>query len=160
MSQLFSRRELQVIAGYARGDTGPQIAVRLGLSPSTIKTINDRAATRVRDTGKPAVRHPVLVDYAYRTGQLEGLKPEERGPIRLTRRQQQCLDGYAEGLTAEQQAAALGVTKNTVHTLRVRLLRQLGAKTAAHAVALAWQYHLLADQGTLPRPACPTCGRR
>jgi DNA-binding CsgD family transcriptional regulator len=56
--------------------------------------------------------------------------------IPLTARQQQCLDGLARGLTYAMIAAELGISPHTVKVILRQAYERLGARTAAHAVAL------------------------
>jgi DNA-binding CsgD family transcriptional regulator len=51
-------------------------------------------------------------------------------------RQAQCLDALADGLSALETAALLGVDQQTVKTHLKRLYAALGARNRAHAVGL------------------------
>ncbi|MDP9480378.1 MAG: GAF domain-containing protein [Actinomycetota bacterium] len=61
----------------------------------------------------------------------------------LTRRQQEVLELMREGLTEQQMAEKLHVTKNTVHSHVVRIYSTLGAKSRAEAVVTAQRIGLL-----------------
>lgn len=158
MTLPFTRRQIQVIAGYARGNVRRQVAAALGISQGSVKTHTELAARRIE---APCVRQTLLVHHAYTTGQLASLKPEQRDPVTLPLRLWQCLDAMARGITRPEQAAAAGISVDTVRSRRTALLRLLDARTAAHAVALGHQMGLLdTPRRPGPQPACPHCGRR
>jgi DNA-binding CsgD family transcriptional regulator len=73
---------------------------------------------------------------------------ERRGPRvtdGLTQRERQVLDQLARGDRTEDMAAALHLSTHTIRTHVKTLLRKLGARTRAHAVAIAY-----ADGGVAP----------
>jgi DNA-binding CsgD family transcriptional regulator len=55
----------------------------------------------------------------------------------LSRRQRQVLQGMAEGLTDDQVALRLGLTRRTVSTHASRLKKRLGATSRAQVVGIA-----------------------
>lgn len=61
----------------------------------------------------------------------------------LTRREFEVLQLIAEGRTAEQIGYRLGITTETVRTHVSHILKKLGARDRAHAVAVAYQMSLL-----------------
>ncbi|MFH9072713.1 LuxR C-terminal-related transcriptional regulator [Streptomyces alboflavus] len=136
----FTAQQRRVVAGLARGHAEEQIARALFLSPHTVRA-HIRGAAAVARLSSPY--HQRLVEYGYQTGALARLAPEPRDVQPLPRRLVQVLDGVRRGLPDCQIAAELGVSVPTVRTHVRRLLRALGARTRAHAVALGWQAGLL-----------------
>lgn len=65
----------------------------------------------------------------------------------LTQREQQVLLGLADGLTLEYIATELYLSLHTVKTYAKSLREKLGARTAAHAVALAYHEGILVPKG-------------
>lgn len=130
-----SRREMQVLAGIARGEQNAELADRLGLALSTVKTHVERM--RIRH-GVPS--RSALVRVGYERAWLAALTPEERLPTTLPLRQLQVLQCIADGLTDEQTARKLGISVHTVHEHIRRLVASLRARTRAHAVALGYQH--------------------
>lgn len=65
--------------------------------------------------------------------------------VRLTRREQQCLQWCARGLTAKQIAHELDRSIATVTLHLNNAVRKLGARNRSHAIARAAHYRLLDD---------------
>jgi DNA-binding NarL/FixJ family response regulator len=88
----------------------------------------------------------------------------------LTRREFEVLHFIADGRTAEYIGKRLGITGDTVRTHIGHILRKLGARDRAHAVAQAFQTSLLStptaaeaaasadDSSTAPADASSRCG--
>lgn len=141
-----TRRQLQVIAGLARGRDTHHIAIDLGIKRDTVRTRLQYAARRLNFRGGT---HPQLVHYAYLHGYLDKLTPEPREPIAsLPWRETQGLMALTRGLSVAQTAAEIGIARHTANTQRRVLYRHLDARTGAHAVALAWQHGLLTRDPT------------
>ena len=66
-------------------------------------------------------------------------------PGRLTPRQNETLHLLAAGLTTEQIAERLGVSRETARNYIRRLLRALGVHSRLEAVAMARRDHLVAS---------------
>jgi DNA-binding NarL/FixJ family response regulator len=66
--------------------------------------------------------------------------PEEARPM-LTSREREILDLLAEGLRTDEVAARLAISPLTVDTHVRNVMRKLGARTRAHALALALRLH-------------------
>lgn len=66
------------------------------------------------------------------------------GMDELTPRQLEVLQLTAEGMTAEQTAAALGIGLETVKTHRKDILYRLGARNVTHAVSIGMEHGLIA----------------
>jgi two-component system nitrate/nitrite response regulator NarL len=62
---------------------------------------------------------------------------------RLSGRQQEVLELVAEGRTEAQIARALGFALTTAKTHKTAMFRTLGARSAAHAVAIGFRQGLL-----------------
>jgi DNA-binding NarL/FixJ family response regulator len=140
-------RQVQVLAGAARGDGYAQIGTRLHMSPDMAKRALHRAAGEL-DVGPCINRVPAAVDAAYRTGLLTGLPHEPREFAPLPAKRRRVLELIAQGLTDRQIGAALGVSEDTIGTHAKLLYRDLGARTRAHAVALGHQLgHLTTTVG-------------
>jgi DNA-binding CsgD family transcriptional regulator len=69
----------------------------------------------------------------------------KRGSARLSRRQLEVLGLFADGLSVAEIAERLAISPATARTHGNNLLRKLGARNRAHAVALAAVSGLLAD---------------
>jgi len=76
---------------------------------------------------------------------------------RLTNREIQVLTLVAAGGTREEISRSLGMAPGTVASHMARIYRALGARNAAHAVALAHGVGVIAPQ---PLPAAPFVSRR
>jgi DNA-binding CsgD family transcriptional regulator len=62
---------------------------------------------------------------------------------RLSKRERQVLDELARGSYTEEMAAALHLSPHTIRSHVKALLRKLGARTRAHAVAIAYRHGAL-----------------
>lgn len=150
-SVTLSRREHEIVAGFACGQSNDEIAAALGLSPATVKT---HAARIFRKLGARNRSHAVAK--AFRVGLLpygpHPVFPDNllggTASAALSPREREVLAGLACGLTDKQIGAALCLTENTVKTHNRRMFRKLGAHDSAHAVAKGY---LL---GLLPFPEC------
>jgi DNA-binding CsgD family transcriptional regulator len=56
-------------------------------------------------------------------------------PPLLTKRERKVLEGRAQGLAYKEIAARLGISRHTVRTHVVNLLRKLDARSSTHAVS-------------------------
>jgi DNA-binding NarL/FixJ family response regulator len=74
---------------------------------------------------------------------------------RLSPRLHQVLQGLAAGESTTETAARLGISEDTAKTHRRRLYEQLGARSGAHAVAIAGRRGLLVPIGE-PVPSAPS----
>lgn len=63
------------------------------------------------------------------------LRIEPRGAV-ITGRMADCLDGLLDGLTDDELAARLGITRDTVKVHMQGLRRRVGANNRAHIVGL------------------------
>jgi DNA-binding CsgD family transcriptional regulator len=59
---------------------------------------------------------------------------------RLSKRERQVLDELARGSHTEEMARALHLSPHTIRSHVKTLLRKLGARTRAHAVAIAYSH--------------------
>jgi DNA-binding NarL/FixJ family response regulator len=89
-------------------------------------------------TEAEAVRHPA----AATTTDAEQIA-DALAAAGLTGRQQQVLELIAEGLTAAQIGRRLGLAFTTVKTHKADTFKRLGARSAAHAVAIAYRRGLI-----------------
>lgn len=64
-----------------------------------------------------------------------------------SKREMQCLQAIARGLTNARIGGELFLSEDTVKTHNRRLFRKLGARDRAHAVALGYQRGLLVLPG-------------
>lgn len=62
----------------------------------------------------------------------------------VTLRESQVLTGVARGMSIEDVAAVLGLSENTVRHHLKKIYRRLGARSRAHAVALAYELGVIA----------------
>ncbi len=63
--------------------------------------------------------------------------------LRLTRRQRQIIQLYADGQSTARVAKRLGLSAETVRTHTKAILARLGAQDRAHAVAIALRSSLI-----------------
>ncbi|SMF86418.1 helix-turn-helix transcriptional regulator [Streptomyces sp. Amel2xC10] len=138
-----SPRDVQILAGLARGHTAATIASNLETTEWSVKSRTRRMAILWQITG---AHHAALVDRAYRHGHLIVVRQRALPP--LTGRLAQVLECAACGLGVRATAADIGISTETVRTHRQRLLQKLGAPCMARAVAVAWEAGIL---GPLPR---------
>lgn len=61
----------------------------------------------------------------------------------LTKREQEALQFVSEGYKRSEIALALHIAPNTVAKHLANAMRKLGARSRAHAVAIAFRYRLL-----------------
>jgi DNA-binding NarL/FixJ family response regulator len=141
-------RELQVLAGLARGKDNTVIGQDLGLKRLTIKTHIARISRKAQ-----AGHTSGIIGHAYRTGLLRGLAPEPRPPVYLTGRERQVLDGMARGQSNAEIGRELFLAEETIKSHAQRLFRKLQAHGRTHAVALGYQHgYLKAPAETAGRP--------
>ncbi|MFF0597882.1 helix-turn-helix transcriptional regulator [Streptomyces antibioticus] len=133
-----SPRDVQILAGLARGHTAATIARHLDTTETSVKSRTRRMAVLWQITG---AHHAALVDRAYRHGHLVVIRQRTLPP--LTDRLTHVLECTVRGLGARATAADLGISTETVRMHRERLLRKLGAPCMARAVAVAWEAGLL-----------------
>jgi DNA-binding CsgD family transcriptional regulator len=61
----------------------------------------------------------------------------------LSKREMTVLCSVAQGETSEAIGEQLGISKRTVEVYRARIMQKLNAKTAPHAVAIAYEHGIL-----------------
>lgn len=71
------------------------------------------------------------------------VKPDGLGPQRITQRQRQILQLFADGLSTDDAAERLGISTETVRTHAKACLGRLEARDRAHAVAIALRGSLI-----------------
>ena len=86
-------------------------------------------------------------------------EPHEHGNLngnrRLTQRELEVLELVAQGYSTREIARKLWVTEETVKTHVRRVLRRLGARTRAHAVAIAFVDGLWSPPDTARKEGMP-----
>ena len=92
------------------------------------------AATRREDAGGPALR--AVAEPSPHAGTRPSL-PRRSRCDRLSRKERLVLAELALGNSTEEIGIALSVSPHTVRTHVKNLMRKLGARTRAHAVAIA-----------------------
>ncbi|MHC3474891.1 response regulator transcription factor [Streptomyces sp. 7R007] len=143
LTQSLSPHERQALLGISRGRTTAETAVDLGVSECTVKTYLHRIGGELGTQERAA-----MVDLAYRHHHLDVPAPVTHAFL-LPAGQQAILEGLAGGKNIEQIADD---TKRPLSDLRKdarRMLRTLGASTAAYAVTRGWQLGLLGPTATL-----------
>lgn len=131
-------RELQILAGLARGHSNAQIAKTTGLSPFTVKSHLTRISKRIGCGDRAG-----MVGLGYRKGWLAQLPAEHRALDPVKPHQLAVLDGMAHGLSHGAIAQRLFISEDTVKSRARAVFIALGASNRAHAVALAYQHGLL-----------------
>jgi DNA-binding NarL/FixJ family response regulator len=72
-----------------------------------------------------------------------GVRPDGLGPQKITRRQREILQLFADGHSTEAVAERLSLSAETVRTHAKACLGRLGARDRAHAVAIALRGSLI-----------------
>lgn len=133
-----TERELQVIAGVARGKTNREIARDLGIVEGTVKThlvrVLEKSSTHSRAE---------IVSWAYMKGYMKDLTPERERVFQLTPRELNILQYLVMGLTNERIGQRTFLSVDTIKTYVIRLLRKMKATNRAHLTAIAWQLKLV-----------------
>lgn len=75
---------------------------------------------------------------------MDHIAPSQSITIKLTRRERDCLQGLADGLSAKEIATALGISPRTVEHHIARAQTKMQARTGAQAVARAVALRLIA----------------
>jgi len=101
-----------------------------------------RAAARGEALLKPEVISRVL---SSAPGSPSGRKRREAHQISLTEREQEVLEGAAQGERNKEIAARLGITERTVKAHLTSVYNKLGVDSRASAVAVAMQRGLMSD---------------
>ena len=78
-----------------------------------------------------------------RSARPGGSRPDSDRPHALSAREREVLRLMVEGLSNPELAERLHVSRTTVASHVVRILRKLGARNRTHAVALAYESRLL-----------------
>jgi two-component system nitrate/nitrite response regulator NarL len=86
---------------------------------------------------------PRLARYLFKHLSVSSEKLEERHPVKLSPREQETLQGLAQGLSYEQVAESMGVTLSTVQSNVRSLYRKLNVKSQSQAVSMARSHQLL-----------------
>lgn len=141
-------RQIQILAGIARGQSNAQIGEALGLTAEGVRSHVGRICQQLGTSSRVA-----LVAYGYQHGLLAGLAPEPRIITHVTTRQRQLLALMAQGLSTAEIADQLHLAAHTVTSHARRLYAQLQATGRPHAVALAYQHGLLTTPAYRPRTA-------
>lgn len=153
-------REVEFAQGYANGETGNELAHRLGVKMESVSRSFDRlqfnlgARSRYQAIAMLVYAGycsaPVLPTYArsgrgVRAKRLTSTKGmATRSTIEITKREVATLVLMAEGLTAEEIAERLGdVTLEGIKSRIQVIIRKLDARNRTHAVALAFRVGLL-----------------
>ncbi|MFI9829616.1 LuxR C-terminal-related transcriptional regulator [Streptomyces sp. NPDC051913] len=137
ISPPLSSQEREALLGISQGRTTAETACDMGVSDSTVKTYILRIGGKL---GTP--EWAGMVDLAYRLGHLDVPGPVDY-VVELPKEQRTVLAGLAGGKTVEEIAADEKCPLDDVRKDARRLLRALGASSAAHAVARGWQFRLL-----------------
>ncbi|GGZ93179.1 hypothetical protein GCM10010344_71280 [Streptomyces bluensis] len=109
----------------------------MGVSESTVKTYIQRIGGKLGSLERAA-----MVELAYQQHHLGVPEPVSQR-VYLPVEQRSVLEGLASGKTVEQIAADEHRPLADVRKDARRMLRALGASTAAHAVTRGWQLGLL-----------------
>lgn len=126
-----STRNLEYVRHVLAGKIA-HAATRCGL------TLNAEQVQRITADVLPLMYR---LPYGHRT--VSGYEVPDKSQITLTPRGRRVLIGVAQGLTCEQIGAKLFVSMPTVKSCLSEVYRVLGARNAAHAVAIALKYRLL-----------------
>jgi DNA-binding NarL/FixJ family response regulator len=110
-------------------------ALKAGATGAVTKNLsNDDLMEAIRST-RDAVR--------YVSPEIEQSLKEESGDIHLTPRQREVLDSITRGLSNDNIATQLGISKSRVKQHLNELYEKIGAANRAEAVSIALRRHLL-----------------
>ncbi|MDQ0834544.1 DNA-binding CsgD family transcriptional regulator [Streptomyces achromogenes] len=137
ISPPLSPQEREALLGISQGRTTSETACDMGVSDSTVKTYILRIGGKLGSSERAG-----MVDLAYRHGHLDVPGPVNY-VVELPEGQRTVLAGLASGMTVEEIAAGAKRPLDGVRKDARRLLRALGASSAAHAVTRGWQLRLL-----------------
>ncbi|MGI5457642.1 LuxR C-terminal-related transcriptional regulator [Streptomyces sp. CA-249302] len=137
ISPPLSSQEREALLGISQGRTTAETACDMGVSDSTVKTYILRIGGKLGTSERAG-----MVDLAYRHGHLDVPGPVDY-VVELPKEQHTVLAGLAGGKTVEEIAADEKRPLDDVRKDARRLLRALGASSAAHAVTRGWQFRLL-----------------
>ncbi|MEI5595930.1 LuxR C-terminal-related transcriptional regulator [Streptomyces brasiliscabiei] len=137
ISPPLSPQEREALLGISQGKTTAETACDMGVSDSTVKTYILRIGGKLGTCERAG-----MVDLAYRHGHLDVPGPVDH-VVELPEEQRTVLAGLAGGKTVEEIAADEKRPLDDVRKDARRLLRALGASSAAHTVTRGWQFRLL-----------------
>ncbi|MFC8661890.1 response regulator transcription factor [Streptomyces sp. NPDC057199] len=137
ISPPLSSQEREALLGISQGRTTAEAACDMGVSDSTVKTYILRIGGKLGTSERAG-----MVDLAYRHGHLDVPGPVDYG-VELPEEQRTILAGLAGGETVEEIAAGAKRPLDDVRKDARRLLRTLGASSAAHAITRGWQFRFL-----------------
>jgi DNA-binding NarL/FixJ family response regulator len=137
ISPPLSPQEREALLGISQGRTTTETACDMGVSDSTVKTYILRIGGKLGTSERAG-----MVDLAYRHGHL-GVPVPVDFAVELPKGQRTVLAGLAGGKTVEEIAAGAKRPLDDVRKDARRLLRALGASSAAHAITRGWQFRLL-----------------
>ncbi|UIX34508.1 LuxR C-terminal-related transcriptional regulator [Streptomyces sp. GQFP] len=137
ISPPLSSQEREALLGISQGRTTAETACDMGVSDSTVKTYILRIGGKLRTSERAG-----MVDLAYRHGHLD-VPMLVAYDVELPKEQRTVLAGLAGGKTVEEIAVDAKRVLDDVRKDARRLLRALGASSAAHAVTRGWQFRLL-----------------
>ncbi len=122
------RRAQAAIGIVAFGGPAERHAVRVALDAGASAFVSKRSSPNaLREAVEAVCSQENFVDPAADTARASA----------VTRRQQEVLQLFADGLSTEQAAQRLGISEETVRTHAKASLSRLGARDRAHAVAMA-----------------------
>ncbi|MER5884213.1 hypothetical protein ABT160_10320 [Streptomyces sp. NPDC001941] len=130
--------DITILAGLARGHPHQRIGCDLHL---TEQEFGRRIRLLFVRLGARSGAHAVAL--AYRSGWMGGLRREARPAVVLSDRQRALLGCLAEGRAVAASASVVGLAPKSLGPLLYELRTRLGARTDAHAVALAVQHGYL-----------------
>ncbi|MEV0636442.1 LuxR C-terminal-related transcriptional regulator [Streptomyces sp. NPDC050619] len=136
ISPPLSAQEREALLGISQGRTTAETACDMGVSDSTVKTYILRIGGKLGTSERAG-----MVDLAYRHGHLDAPGPVDI--VELPKEQRTVLTALADGKTVQEIAAGEKRPLDDVRKDARRLLRALGASSAAHAVTRGWQLRLL-----------------
>lgn len=99
------------------------------------------AADELVEAIRSALRGRVFLSQALRTQSIENLldptRRRTKHALELTSRQREILQLLAEGKSAKEVGAILGISARTVETHKYKMMEDLGVKTSAQLIAYA-----------------------
>lgn len=145
-------RQVEYAQGYANGESGNEVAHRLGVKMESVSRAFERLQFNLDARSRyQAVAMLVFAGYITappmpawtKSGRGERAQPRKtqmRRPVRelgsLPPRQQQVLQLIADGLSNEEVAGRLGISDETVKSFLRLIFRNLDARNRGHAIAI------------------------
>lgn len=139
-SPVLTPEQRVAITMLALGDCQHHVAVDPDLSPCRLQELLRSAARRLHPPGGgvPALVNAAYWQPAFPAPALETTNPPELSPV-----EREALHAHTLGMSLRHLQRSRQRPRHEVGTAHQYLLAKLQARTTAHAIRRAWQFHLL-----------------